>query len=206
VAKESAGESNKLAEVIRTKAAEMNELSKEKDKWKIEFEKAKEQSMSEMTTLRRQAEEAKARFEELSRSKGAETQHLVAQFNAEKASHEERLREQQQSNEALKNRLMELKAELERLRSDQTSKDEEIAVLQAGMDQSLMALQQLTQKGSDAEADLMNKIDHLNLEHRSQMDKIMGKPSIYFISVYLNFNQVKVLKNVKLIFLHRFRS
>ncbi len=74
---------------------------------------------------------------------------------------------------------------------------EEIAVLQAGMDQSLMALQNMSVKGSDAEAELLSKIDNLYLEHRGQMDKIMGMCFFVLYIYSLNDRLDSVLEDCK---------
>jgi chromosome segregation ATPase len=182
-AKEAHVEKEKLATMVKSKNSELSELMKEKEMWKNALEKAKEETTEEITRLRREAADSKARFEELTNSKGAETQNLVAKFNSEKSEQEARLKAQFDENELVKASMRELKSELEKMKMEFEQKNEEVAVLQAGMDQSLMALSQIQQRGSDTEADLMSKMDGLHLEHRSQMDKIMGTP----FSAFLHF-------------------
>ncbi|KAI3630767.1 hypothetical protein MIR68_012202 [Amoeboaphelidium protococcarum] len=166
-------EKEKLAQTMKAKFMEMEDLKKERDQFKNQLEKQKDEGIEQVALLRRQAADAKARFEELSMTKGAETQKLVAQFKVEKDQSEQLLKQQLEDQNLLKDDLRNLKSELERLKEQSSAKDEEILVLQAGLDQSLMALQNLQSQGSSNEASLLGKIDSLSLEHRSQMDKIM---------------------------------
>jgi chromosome segregation ATPase len=176
---EASSENLKLQSAVKEKAAVINELAKDSAHWKAEYNRLKDLQLEETAQLKREISESHARLEQLSTSKGEETQSLIAKLHSQQEEHSSQVRGIQQEREQLKTQLNDLRADLERLQSEYNSKLEEIAVLQAGMDQSLMALQQLQDRNTTQESELLNKMDSLNLEHRSQMDKILGKWSPY---------------------------
>lgn len=168
-------EKEKLSVAFRQKTEQLATVTQECTLLKAEFERMKKHSLEEAAQLRREVTESQARLEQWSSAKGAETQELVAKFSA--AQQESAARFQMSSDEAerLKSELNESRALFARLQDDLAAKDEEISVLQAGMDQSLLALQQIHEKQSTSEVAFLGKIDSMSLEHRLQTDKIMGK-------------------------------
>ena len=162
-----------MRSTVKAKLAELDELAKQRDHWKNEYERTQQTSLDQMALLRREAADSKAKFEQLSQSKGTETKELVQKLESERADLEKHYQSQLADYESTKSLLRDLKSELERLRQAMAAKDEEVLVLQAGLDQSLVALKQMQERGSSTEADLLGKLDHLHIEHRSHMDKIM---------------------------------
>ena len=169
-----AAENQKLQAALQEKTAAWSELSRDGSHWKAEYHRLKDLSQEETARLQKEIQESHARLEHISASKGEETQSLIAKLHSQQSGHASELESIQRERELLKTSLNDLKAELERLQVDYNSKMEEIAILQAGMDQSLMALQQVQDRNTSNESELLRKMDSLNLEHRSQMDKIMG--------------------------------
>eukprot|EP00158_Paraphelidium_tribonemae_P007637 Partr_v1_DN28308_c0_g1_i5_m78542 putative Huntingtin interacting protein 1 len=166
-------EKERTAAMLKAKSEELMMMTRERDNWKNESINAREAGQGQVAQLQREVQQHQGRILELSQSKGEETQNLIAQFNAEKQQFDARFSQQQQLLDAAKSDFRNSSSELERLRAEYAAKLEEIGILQSGLNQSLAALQQLQQRGSDKEADLLGKMDNLNIEHRSQMDKIM---------------------------------
>jgi chromosome segregation ATPase len=182
-AQQAIADKDSLVAANKAKQAEIVELSASLDRYKAKVEQTRQTAEADVARYKREAEDAKLRFDQLSRSKGAETAALTDKFNAEKAEQESKLVSLSTDNSRLREELRELRSSFNRLESDIGAKNEEIAVLQAGLDQSLLALQQLQQRGSDTEATLMNKMDSLSVEYRTHMDKILGKCDLIRISV-----------------------
>lgn len=174
-AQQAIAEKDGLVAAQKAKQAEILELTANMERFKAQLEQTRRSAEEDVARYRQEADDSKQRFNQLSQSKGAETAALAAKFNAEKAEQEAKLTLLNDDNAKLREDLRELKSSFARLEGELGSKNEEITILQAGLDQSLLALQQLQQRGSDTEANLMNKMDSLSIEYRTHMDKILGK-------------------------------
>ena len=171
--KEILGEKEKLAAQLKGKISDYESLTREMDKWKNQYATLKESSDSQIMQLSRELNEHKSHVVELSHSKGQDIENLVQKFNLEKAATEALLLSRQQELEKANAQLRDVASEIERFKAEHLNKSNEIKSLQDAVDQTMAALKQLQQKGSDREADLLGRMDSLNIDHRSQMDKIM---------------------------------
>jgi chromosome segregation ATPase len=167
-------EKEKMHTLVREKTAQFATALQESTLLKAECERIKQHALEESSQLRRELAESQLRMEQVSSAKGAETQELVARFHASQQESAARLKSVDEELERVRSDLNESRSTVRRLQSDLDAKMEEIIVLQAGMDQSLLALQQVHDKNSSNQAELLGKLDSMSLEHRLQTDKIMG--------------------------------
>lgn len=167
------GEMERLQAQFKKKSDDMQLVLKERDELRNRLESDKARYQFDVDRFSREAAELRQKLSEVSQAHGQETGTLVAQYEAEKQQQIALLSTKEKDAESLRNLVRDLQSELSRLKSEFDAKNEEVAVLQAGMDQSLLALQNMSVKGSDAESELLSKIDNLYLEHRGQMDQIM---------------------------------
>lgn len=93
-----------------------------------------------MERLRRELEDARNQVQNMGRSKGDEVSALLARFNKEKSDLEASLIEKQALIDEFLKQIEDQQGEADHIRQE---KDEEIAVLQAGMDECLSQLAEL---------------------------------------------------------------
>ncbi|KAJ1974245.1 sla2 Src-like adaptor 2 [Dimargaris xerosporica] len=160
----------KMEKDMKAKNLELADMIRERDRAQRELDRFHESHEDELERLRRDLAESHARINELGRNKGAEVEALLAQFSSEKSDLDRLLSARQQEIDDLRRKLDQIQDDLERQRQ---AKDDEIAVLQAGMDQSLTALAQLQDSTRGAEGELQRKLANAQLEHASQLRKIL---------------------------------
>ncbi|KAI9293056.1 hypothetical protein K502DRAFT_335785 [Neoconidiobolus thromboides FSU 785] len=140
-------------EATQTKAAQVTQMATERDP-----------HQEEMNRLRRESEMMRSQLNELGQSKGAEVAQLMQRFEREKQNLNQQISIKMKE-------MMELQGELNNLR---VNKDEEINVLQAAMDQTLIALKQTqdstNQTSTGFQRKLLNKI--LDSIFRSCIEKM----------------------------------
>jgi antitoxin component HigA of HigAB toxin-antitoxin module len=116
--------------------------------------------------------DSNARVEDLGKNKGAEVTALLAKFNREKSDLERSLTEKQALIDEFLSQLEQQQGEADRIRME---KDEEIAIMQAGMDECLQQLADLQQNVGSNESDLQEQIDKLESQQAFKLNEILGK-------------------------------
>ncbi|KAI9098757.1 ANTH domain-containing protein [Phlyctochytrium arcticum] len=158
---------------IKAKSNEVTELLIERDRLKGEVDRVRAQYEEEMSRLRRDLQDTKESLKDISASKGSEMQNMIARFEGEKADLENLARTKQHQLDDMRRHLEDATAELQRLKAAQ---DEDSQVLQAGLDQTLLALakqQQLAQEAEKERAELELKINGLRSGHDRQLATMM---------------------------------
>ncbi|KAL1917648.1 uncharacterized protein VTP21DRAFT_4041 [Calcarisporiella thermophila] len=155
---------------MKAKNMELADMIRERDRARNELERLKSSHLDELNRLRRELSDANTRVEELGRTKGAEVERLLSKFNREKSELESVARDKQHTIDDLLRQLEERRAEVERI---QQEKDEEIAIMQAGMDQSLLALADLQRNSGDKESTLQTQLDSLTRQHIAKLAQIL---------------------------------
>lgn len=85
---------------------------------------------------------------------------------------ERKLTEEQKRIDTLMRELLDKEGDLDRLRRE---KDEEISILQAGMDQSLLRLGEYQTSSSSEVADLEKRMFHLKTQHQDRLKRILDE-------------------------------
>ncbi|KAJ1967783.1 sla2 Src-like adaptor 2 [Dispira parvispora] len=160
----------KMQKDMKAKNLELADMIRERDRAQNDISRFRESQEEELERLRRDLAESHARINELGRSKGDEVETLLAQFSIEKDELNQEITRRMREIEELRRQLDRLREDLERERQQ---KEDEIAVLQAGMDQSLLALAEMQDSSKGAEDDLARKLNSAQLEHASKLRKIL---------------------------------
>ncbi|KAI9138546.1 ANTH domain-containing protein [Paraphysoderma sedebokerense] len=166
----SQSEIDKLNNTLKAKNLEMADLIRERDRFRDELGRIKDSNDEALYRLRREIEDYKFKLDELSKSKGAETETLMKKFRDEQDELEALVRSRTRLADDLRKMCDELKSELEGLKR---SKDEEVAILQAGMDQSIMALADMKNRLDEGESGLLQRMSNMEKDHAAQLDKIL---------------------------------
>ncbi|KAI0216667.1 sla2 Src-like adaptor 2 [Massospora cicadina] len=169
-----AGEAVRAMERMRQEsqkqAQEIAMFSNERDRARAELERTQGAHREGVVRLRQEIEAGHSQLQELGRARGAEMSALVERLEQEKRrmDHELSLKADQ---------LLQLQSSRDKDAADfgalKASKDEEIAVLQAAMDQTLVALQNASHSSSQSQDALNRKLASLSTEHASKLNKVL---------------------------------
>ncbi|KAI8579900.1 hypothetical protein K450DRAFT_187864 [Umbelopsis ramanniana AG] len=155
---------------MRAKNLELADMIRERDRAKNDLTRMRGSQQDELDRLRRELRDSNARAEELGKNKGAEVTSLLAKFNREKADLENALNEKQALIDEFLSQLELQQGEADRIRQE---KDEEIAIMQAGMDDCLQQLADLQHRSGNKESGLQEKLDNLEYEQTNKLNGIL---------------------------------
>ncbi|ORX58205.1 hypothetical protein DM01DRAFT_1283392 [Hesseltinella vesiculosa] len=156
---------------MRAKNTELADLIRERDRARNELARLQGNQRDDMDRLQRELEDARNELLRIGKSKGDEVSNLLMKFHREKAELEAALNEKQALIDEFLKQLEEQQGEADQIRRE---KDEEIAVLQAGMDECLGQLAALQQ--NDRQADLQEELERLENQQADKLNQILGKP------------------------------
>ncbi|ORZ02876.1 ANTH-domain-containing protein [Syncephalastrum racemosum] len=152
---------------MRAKNVELADLIRERDRARNELARIQGNQSEELERLRHELEGARSDMQELGKNKGAEVSALLAKFNKEKAGLEASLTEKQALIDEFLRQMEDQEGDADRVRRE---KDEEIAVLQAGMDE---CLQQLSELQHVSDTYLQGQLDMLEESQSKKLDQIL---------------------------------
>ncbi|KAF4119845.1 huntingtin-interacting protein 1-related protein [Geosmithia morbida] len=165
-AQEAIDKREKLEREIKTKNLELADMIRERDRALHEKDRTSGSSKDELEKLQRELRMALDRADNLERSKGNELSTMLAKYNREMADLEEALRIKSKALEEAHYKARDGSADLEQLLRE---KEEELEVYKAGMDQTLIELEELKNNQGVTDSALDGQIDALIL---SNLDKI----------------------------------
>ncbi|EHK22522.1 uncharacterized protein TRIVIDRAFT_179842 [Trichoderma virens Gv29-8] len=165
-AQEAIEKREKLEREIKTKNLELADMIRERDRALHDKDRASGSSKDEVEKLKRELRLAQDRADNLERSKGNELSTMLSKYNREMSDLEEALRNKSRALEEAQSKIREGDSDLEQLLRD---KEEELEVYKAGMDQTLIELNELKQNQGETDHALDGQIDALIL---SNLDKI----------------------------------
>ncbi|KAJ9155403.1 Endocytosis protein end4 [Pleurostoma richardsiae] len=165
-AQEAIDRREKLEREIKTKNLELADMIRERDRALHEKDRLQGGQKDEVEKLKRELRMANDRADNLERSKGNELSTMLAKYNREMADLEEALRTKSRALEEAQAKLKDGSSDLEQLLRE---KEEELEVYKAGMDQTLIELNDLKQNQGATDHALDGQIDAIIL---SNLDKI----------------------------------
>ncbi|KAK0703418.1 ANTH domain-containing protein [Lasiosphaeria miniovina] len=165
-AQEAIDRREKLEREIKTKNLELADMIRERDRALHDKDRLSGSNKDELEKLKRELRMALDRVDNLERSKGNEMSTMLSKYNREMADLEEALRNKSRALEEAQSRLRDGSSDLEQLLRQ---KEEELEVYKAGMDQTLLELNELRNGQGDTDHALDGQIDTLIL---TQLDKI----------------------------------
>ncbi|KAK9728227.1 sla2 Src-like adaptor 2 [Basidiobolus ranarum] len=161
---------DRLQSELKAKNTELMDMMRERDRAKDELERLRGSDSGELERMKRELEETKAKIEKLMESTGGELYDMRKRFEQEQNELEEVLRDKREAEEGIAKDWEIVKNELDKMTS---AKEEEIAILQAGMDQSLMALASLQDTTYATESELQKLVGSLHDEQSAKLHSIL---------------------------------
>jgi hypothetical protein len=165
-AQEAIDRREKLERELKTKNLELADMIRERDRALHEKDRLQGSNKDEVEKLKRELRMALDRADNLERSKGNELSTMLSKYNREMADLEEALRNKSRALDEAQAKLRDGNSDLEALLRE---KEEELEVYKAGMDQTLIELNELKNNQGVTDRALDGQIDALVL---AQLDKI----------------------------------
>lgn len=165
-AQEAIDRREKLEREIKTKNLELADMIRERDRALHDKDRLSGSQKDEVEKLRRELRMALDRADNLERSKGNELSTMLSKYNREMSDLEEALRMKSRALEEAQSKLRDGSSDLEQLLRD---KEEELEVYKAGMDQTLIELNELKNNQGVTDQALDGHLDAIIL---AQLDKI----------------------------------
>ena len=157
---------DKLQRELKTKNLELADMIRERDRAMMEKDRSSGGHREELEKLKRELRTALDRVDNAERGKGSELSSMLSRHNREIADLEEALRNKTRQLDELQMKHREGDSDLERLLRE---KEEELEIFRAGMDQTLLELNELKLNGN-ANDDVLD--GHLNTIMQDSLQKI----------------------------------
>ncbi|KOS22327.1 Endocytosis protein end4 [Escovopsis weberi] len=169
-AQEAIEKREKLEREIKTKNLELADMIRERDRALHDKDRASGSSKDELEKLKRELRMAQDRADNLERSKGNELSTMLSKYNREMSELEEALRLKSRALEDAQAKVRDGSSDLEQLLRE---KEEELEVYRAGMDQTLIELNELKQSQGETDHALDGQIDALILANLDKINDII---------------------------------
>ena len=160
-AQEAIDKHSKLEREIKTKNLELADMIRERDRALHEKDRVTGGHREEVEKLKRELRFALEKADNAERAKGTELSSMLAKYNREMADLEEALRNKSRAIEDVHSTFNERDSDLERTLRE---KEEELDIFKAGMDQTLLELNELKNSHQDTDQALDNQIDTMLLD------------------------------------------
>ncbi|KAJ4325622.1 hypothetical protein N0V94_000577 [Neodidymelliopsis sp. IMI 364377] len=157
---------DKLQRELKTKNLELADMIRERDRAMMEKDRSSGGHRDELEKLKRELRTALDRVDNAERGKGSELSAMLSRHNREIADLEEALRNKTRQLDDLQMKNREGNSDLEQLLRD---KEEELEIFRAGMDQTLLELNELKLNGN-ANDDVLD--GHLDTIMQDSLQKI----------------------------------
>ena len=169
-AQEAIDKREKLEREIKTKNLELADMIRERDRAAHEKDRLSGSNKDEVEKLKRELRMALDRCDNLERSKGNELSAMLAKYNREVVDLEEALRTKSRALEETQAKLRDGSSDLEQLLRD---KEEELEVYKAGMDQTLIELNEAKQSHGVSDQVLDGELDAIILSNLGKINEII---------------------------------
>ncbi|KAK4705857.1 hypothetical protein P7C70_g350, partial [Phenoliferia sp. Uapishka_3] len=155
---------------VKAKNLELADMIRERDRARFDVDRMKSSQKEELERLKRDLRFAEERADDASRSKGSEVSGLLSKYNRQLEELESSLHSKQIQIDDLLHKLDAKDGEASRIRDE---KDEEIAIMQEGMDHTIRQISdlQLNQGASDEAVNA--QIDTLVLDQEKKFNEII---------------------------------
>ncbi|GAA6005415.1 Sla2p [Rhodotorula paludigena] len=169
-AQEAIDKMERMERDVKAKNLELADMIRERDRARFELDRIKSSQKEEVERLKRDLRFAEERFEDASRSKGSEVSTIMGKFGRQVEELESSLRTKQERIDELLAKLDNQRGEADRVRDE---KDQEIAIMQEGMDDTIRQLSELQlSQGMNDEA-VNAQIDNLVLDQAQKFNDII---------------------------------
>ncbi|KAG6380853.1 hypothetical protein JVT61DRAFT_5240 [Boletus reticuloceps] len=169
-AQEAVDRMERMERDLKAKNLELADMIRERDRARFDVDRQKSSHKDEIERLRRDLSFANERAEDAARSKSSEVSGVLGKYNRQLNELEDSLRAKQLQIDDLLVKLNNASGDTERLREE---KDQEIMILQEGMDSTIQQLSEAQQTQNISEEATNAQIDTLILDNRKKLNEII---------------------------------
>ena len=169
-AQEAIDSRDKLQRELKTKNLELADMIRERDRAMMEKDRSTGGQREEIEKLKRELRDALDRVDNAERGKGSELSSMLSRHNREIADLEEALRNKTRQLDQLQMKHREGDSDLERLLRE---KEEELEIFRAGMDQTLLELNELKLNGNATDDVLDGHLDTIMQDSLQKINDII---------------------------------
>lgn len=169
-AQEAIDRREKLERELKTKNLELADMIRERDRALHDKDRSTGGHKDELEKLRRELRFALEKAENAEKAKGSELSAMLSRYNREISDLEEALRNKSRALEDSQMKYGEGNSDLERLLQE---KEEELQIMQAGLDQTLVELNDLRNGQGDSNEALDQQIDVMLMDSLKRINEII---------------------------------
>ncbi|KAF8140620.1 ANTH domain-containing protein [Boletus edulis] len=169
-AQEAVDRMERMERDLKAKNLELADMIRERDRARFDVDRQKSSHKDEIERLRRELSFANERAEDAARSKSSEVSGVLGKYNRQLNELEDSLRAKQLQIDDLLVKLNNASGDTERLREE---KDQEIMILQEGMDSTIQQLSEAQQTQNISDEATNAQIDTLILDNRKKLNEII---------------------------------
>ncbi|KAL5535815.1 SLA2 [Sanghuangporus sanghuang] len=169
-AQEAVDKMERMERDIKAKNLELADMIRERDRARFDLDRQKASHKDENDRLKREIRFANERAEDATRSRSSEVSSVLAKYNRQLSELEDSLRAKQIQIDDLLKKIDESGLEVDRVRQE---KDQEIAILQEGMDATIEQLREAQQTQGIVDEATNAQIDTLILDNRKKLNQII---------------------------------
>ncbi|KAL1301505.1 hypothetical protein AAFC00_005748 [Neodothiora populina] len=169
-AQEAIDRRDKLERELKTKNLELADMIRERDRALHDKDRTSGGHKDEVEKLKRELRFALEKAENAEKAKGSELSAMLSRYNREISDLEEALRHKSRALEDSQSKFGEGNSDLERLLRE---KEEDLQIMQAGLDQTLMELNDLRNGAGDTDKALDEQIDVVLLDNLKKINDII---------------------------------
>ncbi|KIO08643.1 hypothetical protein M404DRAFT_133816 [Pisolithus tinctorius Marx 270] len=169
-AQEAVDRMERMERDLKAKNLELADMIRERDKARFDIDRQKASHKDELDRLRREINFANERADDTMRSKSSEVSSVLTKYNRQINELEDSLRAKQIQMDDLLEKVNNAQLDMERLREE---KDQEIMILQEGMDSTIQQLSEAQQNQGISEEATNAQIDTLILDNRKKLNQII---------------------------------
>nr|AVI60811.1 Endocytosis protein end4 [Morchella importuna] len=169
-AQEANDKREKLEREMKSKNLELADMIRERDRALYDLDRVKGTQKEEVEKVRRELRFAQEKAENNEKSKGTELSALLSRHNREMAEMEELLRSKQRALDELQSRVGDRDHDMERRLRE---KEEELEIFKAGMDQTLLELNEMRLHNNESDIVLEAQIDGVILDQLKRLTEII---------------------------------
>ncbi|KAL4067382.1 ANTH domain-containing protein [Scleroderma yunnanense] len=169
-AQEAVDRMERMERDLKSKNLELADMIRERDKARFDVDRQKSSHKDELDRLRREINFANERADDAMRSKSSEVSSVLGKYNRQINELEDSLRAKQIQIDDLLVKVNNSQLDMERLREE---KDQEIMILQEGMDSTIQQLSEAQQDQGLSEEATNAQIDTLILDNRKKLNQII---------------------------------
>lgn len=169
-AQEAIDKMERMERDVKSKNLELADMIRERDRARYDMDRLKSSHREELERIKRDLAFANERAEDASRNKSSEVTGMLSKYNRQLTELEDSLRAKQIQIDDLHHKLDAKESEISRLAEE---KEQELMIMQEGMDTTLQQLQEMRLTSGDTDSAFTAQVDTLILDHRKELNEII---------------------------------